>query len=236
MVPIPSGRARPGPRRALTQDELVDAALKLLDEGGTSAASIRRIAAEVGVAPNAVYTYFPDKAAMERAVVERLLGDVDHGAFSARNHPWRRRVEALALDLRANLAAHPGAVPLFMGGPMGGPHALGLNEQLLELLDDAGLGPQDAARAAYLLVVFVLGSLALNVADLRQPGPLPDERDRISMRSRALAATPADAFPRTAAAADTIAGYVTRDQFLWGLGRLLDGISGPDAELPADGS
>ena len=45
---------RPGPRRALSEEMILDAALDLLDEGGTAAASVRSIAARVGVAPNAV--------------------------------------------------------------------------------------------------------------------------------------------------------------------------------------
>ena len=73
--------------------------------------SVRGIAARVGVAPNAVYTYFPDKAAVVRALVERLLGEVDHDVFADREQPWRERVEALALELRARLSAHRGAAP-----------------------------------------------------------------------------------------------------------------------------
>jgi TetR/AcrR family transcriptional regulator, tetracycline repressor protein len=85
----PAKRGRRGPRRALTEDEILDAALSLLDDGGPSAASVRGIAARVGVAPNAVYTYFPDKAAVVKALVERLLGEVDHGVFADRAQPWR---------------------------------------------------------------------------------------------------------------------------------------------------
>ena len=54
---------------------------------------------------------------------------------------------------------------------MDGPHALALNERLLELLADAGLDPADAARAAYLLIVYVFGSIALEVADQEQARP-----------------------------------------------------------------
>jgi TetR/AcrR family tetracycline transcriptional repressor len=218
-------RRRPGPRRALTEDEILDAALSLLDAGGVQAASIRGIAAKVGVAPNAVYTYFPDKAAVVRALVERLLGGVDHDVFADRERPWRERVEALALDLREHLSAHPGAVSLMIGGPMDGPHALALNERLLELLADAGLPPTDAARASYLLIVHVFGSIALEVADLDHVGPLPPEPDRIAARQLALSATPAEHFPRSAAAAATISGYISTEQFLWGLRRLLDGLT-----------
>ena len=135
----PSKRRRPGPRRALTEDEILDATLQLLDEGGANGASVRGIAAKVGVAPNAVYTYFPDKAAIIRALVERLFGEVDHGVFADRGQPWRNRVESLAIELRARLAAHPGAATLMIGQPRTGPHALALNERLLELFADAGL-------------------------------------------------------------------------------------------------
>jgi TetR/AcrR family tetracycline transcriptional repressor len=227
VTPIPPEkmRRRPGPRRALTEDEILDAALGLLDDGGPNAASVRGIAARVGVAPNAVYTYFPDKAAVVNALVDRLLGEVDHDVFADRGRPWRERVEALALELRANLSAHPGAVALMIGGPMDGPHALALSERLLELLADTGLERADAARAAHLLIVYVFGSIALEVADPKQSGPLGPEPERTATRIRAFSATPADRFPRSATAMATMAGYVSTDQYLWGLRRLLDGIA-----------
>jgi AcrR family transcriptional regulator len=228
----PVRRRRPGPRRALTEDEILDAALCLLDDGGANAASIRGIAAKVGVAPNAVYTYFPDKAAVIKALVERLLGEVDHDVFADRSRPWPERVEALALDLRAHLSAHPGAVTLMIGGPMDGPHALALNERLLELLADAGLDRIEAAQASYLLIVYVFGSIALEVADQHGPGPLPPEAERIAARQVAFSATPVDHFPRSAAAGDTMAGYISSEQYLWGLHRILDGITARTASAP----
>src|SRR3954454_16597609 len=224
---------RRGPRRALTEDEILDAALSLLDDGGPHAASVRGIAARVGVAPNAVYTYFPDKAAVVRALVERLLGEVDHDVFADRERPWRERVEALALELRDRLSAHPGAVSLMIGGPMNGPNALALNERLLQLLADAGLDRTDAARASYLLVVYVFGSIALEVADVHQAGPLPPESDRAAARQVAYAATPVDHFPRSAAAADTMADFISTEQYLWGLRRGLDGVTARTASTPA---
>ena len=228
----PVMRPRRGPRRALTEDEILNAALGLLDEGGPDAASVRGIAARVGVAPNAVYTYFPDKAAVIKALVERLLGEVDHDVFADRSRPWRDRVEALARDLRAHLSDHPGAVSLMIGGPMDGPHALALNEHLLEVLADAGLDRTEAARASYLLIVYVFGSIALEVADVHQAGPLPPEPERVAARQVAFSATPVDHFPRSAAAADTMADYISTEQYLWGLRRVLDGISARTAWAP----
>ena len=229
------GRRR-GPRRALTEAEILDAALSLLDEGGREAASIRGIAARVGVAPNAVYTYFPDKASVVKALVERLLGQVDHDVFADRSTPWRTRVEALALDLRAQLSAHPGAVGLMIGGPMDGPHALALNERLLQVLADAGLARTDAARAAYVLIVYVFGSIALEVAAVHGPGPLPREEERVAERECTFAATPAELYPHSAAAAATMAGYVSTEQYLWGLRRILEGLTAGRAVDPDPGA
>ena len=223
-----TGRRRPGPRRALTEEAILDAALGLLDLGGPEAASIRRIAAAVGVAPNAVYTYFPDKGAVVGALVERLLGEVDHDVLPDGKRPWQERIEALALDLRARLLAHPGAVPLLLSGPMDGPYALRLGEQLLGALADGGLEAADAARASYAVITYVLGAIALEVADVPQPGPLAPEEDRIAARRAAFAGVPADLFPRTAAAADVLAGYVGTGQYVWGLRRLLGGLGAAD--------
>ena len=267
-------RRKPGPRRALTEQEILDAALALLDAGGAGAASIRRIAAAVGVAPNAVYTYFPDKAAVERALVERILAEVAgapdddeantgaakggaaeggwaeggwaaeggaaEGGWAAEGGAakggwaaesgggasgggWREQVEALAIDLRRQLIAHPGAVPLMLGGPMDGPNALRLGEVLLDLLAASGLDPASAARGSYLLMVYVLGAVALEVADV-PPGMLPPEAERIAARRAALSEVPAQAFPRTAAATGVMATWVGTDQFRWGLRRVLDGL------------
>lgn len=224
MTAQPTGR-RPGPRRALHESDILDAALALLDEGGAPAASIRGIAARVGVTPNAVYTYFPDKTAVVRALVERMFAGLADEAAASPGRPWRDRVETLALALRARLTAHPGAVPLMLGGPMDGPHALALNERLLEILGAAGLDADDAARACYLLITYVFGSLALEAAEAQAPGPLPPEGDRVAARLAGGAAVPADRFPRTAAAARAIAGYVSTGQYLWGLHRLLDGVA-----------
>jgi AcrR family transcriptional regulator len=204
---------------------ILHAAVELLDEGGTAAASVRSIAARVGVAPNAVYTYFPSKAAVLQGVVERILGEVEHDTVIDQARPWRERVESLALHLRQRVLAHPAAVPLMVSGPMDGRNALTLNEQLLELLCDAGLTVTDAARASYLIVVYVFGSMALNVAHGPDSGPLPPEADRVADRRQRFSSIPAETFPRSAAATDTVASFVTTEQFLWGLRRLLDGIT-----------
>jgi TetR/AcrR family transcriptional regulator, tetracycline repressor protein len=226
---LTEARRRPGPRRAVTESDMLDAARALLDAGGPDAASIRRIAAAMSVPPNAVYTYFPDQAAVAHALVERLLGQVDRAAARSGATGWRRRIEALAVQLRSRLAAHPGLVPLLFGGRMDGPHAGALREKLLALLAEGGLADCEAARGAHAIVVYVLGAVAMEASDAPHVGALPPELERIAARRVAYAAA-GDAFPRTAAAADVIAAWIGTDQFVWGLRRLIDGLAGP--ELP----
>ncbi|WP_426405219.1 TetR/AcrR family transcriptional regulator [Streptomyces sp. R-07] len=218
--------AKRGRKRAVREGEVVAAAMRLLGARGAEAVSIRGIAAELGLAPNAVYTYFPDRAAVVGAVVEHLLGETDLAALTVRDTPWRDRIHALAADLRHRLLAHPGAVHLLLSGPMDGPHALALGEALLAVLADAGLDPTEAARASYLLIVQVLGAIALEAAELPSPAPAPPIVERVATRREQLRAVPADRYPRTAEAADTIARFVSDEQYAWGLDRVLDGIAG----------
>ncbi|HEY7272510.1 MAG TPA: TetR/AcrR family transcriptional regulator C-terminal domain-containing protein [Actinoplanes sp.] len=223
-------RRESGKRRAPSEAEILDAALALLDAGGLAGASIRRIAAAVGAPPGAVYTYFPDRTAVVRALVERLLGEVDRASPETGNQPWRDTLEAVALTLRERLAAHPGVVPLLVSGPMDGPNALLLRERLLGVLYDAGIAGESGARGAYVVMVYVLGSVTLEVVDVPFPGALPPEAERIAARRAVLAGIPADIYPRTAEAADVMATWTGTEQYLWGLRRVLNGLVGPELQ------
>jgi TetR/AcrR family transcriptional regulator, tetracycline repressor protein len=161
-------RGRPGPRRTLSEQDILNAALALLAENGADAVTIRGIAARVAVAPNAVYTYFPDKAAVLQGLIEQLLGRVNHNRFTDPSLHWRDRIQALALELRAELLAHPGAVQLMLGNPPNGPHAQAVSNTLLSILADTGLNPHDATNAAHLLNVHILGSVAFQTTETDQ--------------------------------------------------------------------
>ncbi|QAY72047.1 TetR/AcrR family transcriptional regulator [Agromyces protaetiae] len=219
------GPRRRGPERAFTDEQIVGVALDLLDEHGPDALSVRRIAAKMGLAPNAIYTYFPDKQAILRAVVDRIVGERDTQILNDTDAPWRERIVRVSLDIRTRLLAHPGSALLFMSAPIDGPNSLALGEGLLGALAEAGLDAADAARASYAVIVYVLGSVALEASELDPTVPLPAEADRIAERRGAFAAVPAEWFPRTAAVTDVMAAYIGTEQFTWGLERLLDGFA-----------
>jgi TetR/AcrR family tetracycline transcriptional repressor len=215
--------SRPGPRRSLAEGDILAAAVGLLDRGGAAALSLRAVAAAVGVAPNALYTYFRTKTALLHAVTDQLLGQVDHQVLADPARGWRDRLAQYALDVRSTLLAHPGSAPLLLSSPLDGPHALAAGEALLGVLADAGLDGEDGARASYLLMTYVLGTVAFDVAEL-EPGADPLDDDARTASRRAELTIPAEHYPRIAARSDVIAAYNSTEQYLWGLHRLLDGL------------
>ena len=95
---------------------------------------------------------------------------------------------------------------------------------VLEILARGGLPAEAAARAAYLIMVYVLGAIALEVADVPRAGALSPETERIAARRTAMSQVPAELFPRTAAVLDVSSAWIGTDQYLWGLHRVLDGL------------
>jgi TetR/AcrR family tetracycline transcriptional repressor len=197
----------------------------VLDEGGADGLSIRAVASRLGLHPNAVYTYVADRAALERLVAERVLSRVEPTILAGPPEGWRSRILDYADALRSELLRHPPVVFLLMRAPMDGPHARRIGEHLMAALAAGGLEPDAAVRGSYALITYVLGSVALEVAETDGRPPLPPEHERVAARRSALSGVDAAEWPRTAASVDVIADWISTGQFRWGLERILDGIA-----------
>ena len=200
-----------GPQPSLSVEKIVTAAIDALDAGET--VSVRAVAARLDVRPNTIYTYLPDKQALDSAVADRLLELAGLDALTGRRS-WRRRIGDYAVALRTVLLDRPGAIGMFHSAPMNGMAALTVGERLLEVFVHAGLAEDDASRASYAVMTYVLGAIALSNADL---GTEEERAER-------LTAVPAESFPRIAATAPVAATWNGEEQFRWGLERLLDGL------------
>ncbi|MFF2371968.1 TetR/AcrR family transcriptional regulator [Agromyces sp. NPDC058110] len=203
---------KPGPRRSISQADIVDAAFEIFEEKGGDAVSIRGVAARLGLTPTAMYTYFTSKNALQRAMVEQVFSKLDVGAASDPSVPWRIRVHRLAADLRARFAEHPGAIVLVAGGPLDGRHALTFGETLLEGFTGDGMPLADAARATAAVRALVLGAITLDAAAAGSDAGAAD--------APAPLWTEATQHPLTEAAALLDDG----DAFAENLDRLLDGF------------
>src|SRR5882757_953692 len=93
-------RARP-----MTPSGIAEAALRVGDRDGEKAMSMRRIAAELGCDPMALYRHFPDRQGLLDAVADLALADVPDPDPKA---DWAERLRALVTDIRAAALRHPG--------------------------------------------------------------------------------------------------------------------------------
>lgn len=177
---------RRGPRGGISAETILTAAERLLDRDGAKSLSLRRIALEAGVAPNAIYTYVPDMQALRNRLGDRFLGAIDLG-------PLRGTAEAASLVdfLRGVLEQfrdNPARVSILAGQRVIGPHALALNEALLDFFAAAGLSDARARSATGFLTEWVHGAAQLSVSEAPTPMFLDE-----------LAATDMAPYPRTAA-------------------------------------
>ncbi|MGY0501649.1 TetR/AcrR family transcriptional regulator [Nocardia sp. FBN12] len=211
-------------------EQLVDVALAILDTGGVEALSIGAVAQRLGVDADAVHARVGSVKDLERAVIEHVLGAVALGPLADEGVEWTAAVIQFALGMRGRLFDHPAVAELIMSGPMDSPSADGpvareITESLFVCLARGGLQSAIRAHGVYAVLVYVLGSIALEVAETDGKSPLPAESERIAARRVALRDVDPDRWPRTAAHLDEIAAWTSVDQFVWGLRVLLIGMT-----------
>ncbi|MEV6632705.1 TetR/AcrR family transcriptional regulator C-terminal domain-containing protein [Actinoplanes sp. NPDC051470] len=205
-----SGPARGRPPR-LDRDRTIDEALRLLDEGGLDALTMRRLGDALDARAGALYRYFATKQDLLTAMAERMLagcGDV------ADSPDWKQTVTALAHRLRARLLAHRDGARVYAGTRSVGPNTLQFAETAVASLIKAGFAPSDAARAMFAIVHFTVGHT------LEEQAAAGDPADVMRLR----AALDSGTYPAlaTAGAALTDPGFATHFEF--GLTALIDGL------------
>lgn len=134
-------RRAPGGRGAgLTQEQIVEQAIALMDAEGTSGLTLRRLADRLGVEAPALYWHFPDKASLCREVV-RTVGEQLEVTSTTRGTP-RRRLEHHFHAVRDHWRAHPGVLELSRQHP---PSAGGdVARHGIALVEELGVPANDA--------------------------------------------------------------------------------------------
>jgi TetR/AcrR family transcriptional regulator, tetracycline repressor protein len=207
-----------GQRAGLSRGPVLEAARRIADEEGVDHLTMRRLAAELGVMPNALYTYFPHKEALVDALLDDLLAGIEAG--DPGQGDWRDGLVRVMDSTRRLLLAHPQLASVFIARPGLGPNAVRLGEISLELLGRGGLEGRRAVEALRVLLVYSLGFAAFQA-----PRAQGDPGARSARAEEAFAGLPEEAFPRMRGLAGELAGPTTDRQFHTGLGWLLDGIA-----------
>lgn len=153
-------RRTPGQRAGLTRTQVLDAARALLAERGLAGLTMRALAQRLGVAPNALYSHVPDKAALVEALVDDALAAVPDPAEDA---DWRTELHRLMAASHRALLAAPELVPLTLGRGSRGPQAQRLGRGVTALLARGGVTGAEAQEALRVLVLFTIGVAAFEV-------------------------------------------------------------------------
>lgn len=93
-------------RPALSRDRILRTAVALADDGGVEAASMRKVAVELGVVPMALYKHVASKDELLDGMVDVVIAEVDPPLPGA---DWNTAVRERILSARRALLRHPWA-------------------------------------------------------------------------------------------------------------------------------
>lgn len=134
--------------------DIVDRALVVLDGYGLADLTMRRLGAELGVQPSALYHHFGNKQELLAAVADEILA---RGRRADRPERWDARVEAVCSELRDALLAYRDGAELVATVRSFGLGAASPYDELVEALAGAGLDPALVPTAARALLHFTFG-------------------------------------------------------------------------------
>jgi AcrR family transcriptional regulator len=164
-------------REPLTRERILRTALRLMDEEGLEAVTMRRVGRELGVEAMSLYNHVEAKEAILDGVCEMVLSEFELPA--ALEGDWTKDLRTLGRSFRRVLKAHPNVITLLSQHrhPVMSPEAWRPLEALLGTLRRAGLSVEETASAQGLLIGFVMGFVMQELGPTFQPGgeaPQPD--------------------------------------------------------------
>ncbi|MFT3662069.1 MAG: TetR family transcriptional regulator [Gordonia sp. (in: high G+C Gram-positive bacteria)] len=127
-----------------TRADILHAARAILSDHSLADLTMRRLATEVGVRPNALYWHFPNKQSMLAALADDLLADVD----TAADLSWDDGLRATAVGMRAALLAVPDSAEVVSSAWASGLAENDLAGRLSARALDGGLSPAAARGVA----------------------------------------------------------------------------------------
>jgi AcrR family transcriptional regulator len=128
----------------LTRERIIGTAIELADRDGFEAATLRRIAGELGVHVTSLYNHVATREAVTDGIVERLIEEAD---LPVEPVGWELWVRSFVERIGDVAALHPGAFAALQRRPVQGPRANASFEVALAAFAQAGLAPADAYGA-----------------------------------------------------------------------------------------
>ncbi|NYH55021.1 MULTISPECIES: TetR/AcrR family transcriptional regulator [Nocardiopsis] len=167
------------------RSEIVEVALRLSEEHGLPAVSMRAIATGVGLTPMALYGYFRSKDDLLDGLVGRVLAEVPRPGPAL---GWRERLLVCARGAREVAHRYPRTFPLLLTRPVVLPEAVRVVDPLYGALLDAGVPGEQVAGLERMFSTFVLGFAVSEVSGRFGEGNLGTRQRRERAGPRELPA------------------------------------------------
>ncbi|MEU9603592.1 TetR/AcrR family transcriptional regulator [Streptomyces sp. NPDC048057] len=218
-MPQPSApRKSPGRPARISRAEVIETARRIVADEGVGRLTMRRLAAEVGSTPMALYHHVRNK---EELLV--LLLD-DHAARTLRRpEPHadpRERVVAAAVAIREALAAFPWVVEVLVADDLTSTSALWFVEQIVDGLVECGLTPERAVHGYRAIWYYTAGEIVVRATAARRRA----QDERTTYRDQVFAEVDPEELPRLAEVAPHWARLTVEDTYLDGLRSLVNGL------------
>jgi TetR/AcrR family tetracycline transcriptional repressor len=221
----------------LTKQAVAERALRLGDEEGLEAVTIRRLAQELGVTPMALYWHFKNKD-------ELLLGIVDHALSTVRadraaTDPWQKQLRAMVEALVTVMREHPSLPDLmFAVDKTEGESFTRATNDALALLVEGGFGIEEAYWVASHLLHAAIG-LVQAQPDCPMNVPVDQAGEWRRQKRLAMESLPADKYPMVVAFAATYTRAPdTERYYAFGVDLVMAGVEamahsiGPELDQP----
>lgn len=228
---LPAAQHRLGRKSTLDVDAVVSTAVRLADEGGLEAATLPKVAEELGVTAMSLYRHVGSKHEMLQLMMDAASEPCPPTPSEAPG--WRAGLRRWATDLWSLYRVRPWIPRVPIHRAPSGPHQIAWLERGFEQLAATSLGWNDKLAALTLLSGFVRQSALLQqeLEAGRDPGQIQSESERAYGETLHHLVDP-KRFPHTAAmlasqvlAAET-ADLDGRDRdFVAGLEIILEGLA-----------
>jgi TetR/AcrR family tetracycline transcriptional repressor len=214
--------AEAGPEATpLRREEIVRAALALVDDSGFDALTMRRLAERIGIKAASLYNHVRDKHELLAMLADAVCAEIP---LPEPTKAWRMQLETLARDCRRVLIAHRDSARALAATPPVGLHRLRLIEGVLAALGRAGLSDRAVADAGFVFNSYVVGFVLDETQGAAgDAAALGEAREQIRAGFKSL---PAERYPHLVALTDELVDGTPSERFERGLKWLLDGIEG----------
>jgi AcrR family transcriptional regulator len=155
--------------QGITRDDVIDAALALVEHGGPEALSMRKLAAELGVATTTIYWHVGNRDELVLAVVRRQAEL--QAASRVRGRTAEERIRSAARNIWRSARAHRNVTALANQAGATTLLALPLEVALVAELEDAGVRGRAARDALHAILGVIAGFLVM----AWRRGHVPDE-------------------------------------------------------------